>query len=107
MARPSSALEKRLNKAQTEIAYLNERRQGKKVFREEAEMLATGERIINRHRVEGLVHLECQTSVKERKVRRYGARSTQEVREHRTLTIMTRVEEAALARAKQRLGWRV
>jgi transposase len=64
------ALEKRLKKGQAEIAALNERRQGKKVFTDEAEMRAAGEEIVSRHRVEGLLHLECKTSVKERKVRR-------------------------------------
>jgi hypothetical protein len=33
-------------------------------------MRAAGEENVSRHRVEGLLHLECKTSVKERKVRR-------------------------------------
>ncbi|MCA1838535.1 MAG: hypothetical protein LC674_07280 [Actinobacteria bacterium] len=97
------ALEKRLKKGQAEIAALNERRQGKKVFTDEAEMRAAGEEIVSRHRVEGLLHLECKTSVKERKVRRYGARPVQQVREQRTVAITVQVDEAALEQAKQRL----
>ncbi len=102
----ASVLERRLAKAQAEIGALNERRQGKKVYTQEAEVRAKAEQILATHRVGGLLQLACQTYEQERSLRRYGARPAQ-VQVERTVRITAAVDETAVAQAKQRLGWRV
>jgi transposase len=99
-------LAQRLAKAQAEIAALNERRQGKKVFTDAAELRAAGEQLLAKYQVRGLLQLHCRTMVKRRALRRYGARPAG-VQVERTMRIRARVEEAALEQVKRRLGWRV
>jgi len=100
------ALETRLAKAQGERAALTDRRQGKKVYTEAAEVLAVGEPILAKYQVRGLLQLHCQTREQERPRRRYRARPARvEVERHVHLT--ARVDEAACEHAHRRLGWRV
>jgi transposase len=100
------SLTTRLEHAQAEIAALNERRQGKKRYTDETELRVAGEQILAQQRVRGLLRLECQTSEKERTLRRYGTRPAR-VHVERTGKITAQVDEAAVTRARQRLGWRV
>lgn len=100
------SLERRLEQAQTEIAALNERRQGKKHYTDEAELRAAGEQVLARYRVKGLLRLDCRTSEQECTRRHYGTRPTR-VQVERTLQITARVEEQAVVQVKRSLGWRV
>src|SRR5256886_13100399 len=100
------ALETRLEKARTEVAALNARRQGKKRYTAEAELRAAGEQILAQHRVSGLLQVACTRSVTHRALRRYGTRPAR-VQTERTVEISTQVDEAAVAQAKRGLGWRV
>lgn len=100
------ALERRLAQAQAEIATLNERRQGKKLYTNAAEVRAAGEQIVAKYRVTDLIRLRCHTTTQKRPRRRYGTRPSG-VRVQRTVKITAWVDEAALQQAKQRLGWRV
>jgi transposase len=92
--------------AQAEIAALNERRQGKKVFPDAAALRTTAEQILVKHRVNGLLQLACQTQERVRSLRRYGSRPAQ-VKVERTLQIVAHIDEDALAHHRRSLGWRV
>jgi transposase len=100
------ALETRLTKARAELAALNERRQGKKIYREAAEMRTAGEQLLAKYQVRGLLQLQCQTSEQTQVRRRYGTRPAQ-TQVDRTVQITAQVDEAAVVRAKRTLGWRV
>jgi len=100
------ALSTRLEKASAEIAALNERRQGKKVFTAERELKAAGEQILAQYQVRGLLGLECRTQIARHEVRRYGSRPAT-TRAERRLSITARVDYRAVAQTKRRLGWRV
>ena len=64
----------RLTKAQAELAALLERKQGKKIFTEAAELRQAAEAIVTRHDVAGLLRLEYQEVVHERRLRAYRQR---------------------------------
>jgi transposase len=100
------SLATRLEKAQAELAALQERRQGKRYYTDAAELRAVGEQLLARYRVSGLLRLDCQTSETQRTLRRYGTRPAR-VQVERTVKLTAQVDEAAVERAKQRLGWRV
>lgn len=70
-------IETHLAAAQAEIAALNQRRQGKKVFRQEAELRTAAEHILTKHHVQNPVRLSCQTHEQVRSLRRYGSRPPQ------------------------------
>src|SRR5712691_92462 len=71
------ALATRLAKAQAELRALNERRQGKKRYTDEAELRTAGEQILAKHWVSGLLQLQCQTREQTQVRRRYGTRPAQ------------------------------
>jgi transposase len=99
-------LETQLAAAHTEIATLNQRRQGKKVFTQEAELRTAAEHILTKHQVRDLVRLTCQTHEQVRSLRHYGSRPPQ-VKVERTYQITALVDEAALTHRIRILGWRV
>ena len=88
------ALRARLEKAQNAVASLNERRRGRKRFRQGAPLRQAAEAILERARVQGLLSLSSQ----ERPAR---------VEEDREVRVSVAVEEEALEKAVQKLGWRV
>jgi transposase len=100
------SLTTRLAKARAELAALNERRQGKKIYREAAEMRTAGEQILAQYQVRGLLQLQCQTREQTQVRRRYGTRPAQ-TQVDRTVQLTAQVDEAAVAQAKRALGWRV
>jgi transposase len=100
------SLATRLAKAQAELAALNERRQGKKIYREAAEMRTAGEQILAKYQVQGVLQLPCQTRARERPLRRYGTRAAR-VQVDRQVQLTARVDEVVLEHAHRRLGWRV
>jgi transposase len=100
------SLTTRLAKAQAELAALNERRQGKKIYREAAEMRTAGEQILAKSQVRGLLQLQCQMREQTQVRRRYGTRPAQ-TQVDRTVRLPAQVDEAAIAQAKRTLGWRV
>jgi transposase len=99
-------LETHLAAAQAEIAALNQRRQGKKVFTQEAELRTAAEHILTKYHVRDLVRLICQTHEQVRSLRRYGSRPSQ-VKIERTYWITTQIDEAALTQRIRTLGWRI
>jgi len=98
-------LEKRLQKAEEQLAQLNERKQGKKRLTAR-ELAVAAEDIVNKQRVQSLLNREVRTSTHKRKVRGYGDRPqrvTQE-QEHR-LEVSRR--DTDIAQAQREMGWRV
>jgi transposase len=102
----TEALHARLAKAQTELAYLNERKQGKKRSHDVASVQQAAQAILKRHRVEGLLTVTITQQVEERRVRAYGNRLA-EVREERAVCLHTQVDAPAVEEAIRWLGWRV
>ena len=101
-----AALRTRLAQAQTALADLQTRRQGKPRCMEVRAMREAAEAILARYRVQGLLRLHYEAHVCERPVRRYGSRPAT-VRVEREVRVTAVVDQAAVTAAVQRLGWRV
>jgi transposase len=100
------ALRVRLDKTQTELTQLNERKQGKPRLETRTEMHEAALAILARHRSEGMVKLTITEQVNNRLVRAYGERPAC-VRSERTLTLQAEVDETAVQEVTRRFGWRV
>ncbi len=105
-ARQEQSLRQRVARAVTEINALDERKQGKPRVLDETAASQAATAIMSKHRVEGLVHVTVTTDVHEHVKRRYGTRPATTVRSTR-VRVRATSEEAPLAHAVQRLGWRV
>ncbi len=105
-ARQEQSLRQRVARAVTEINALDERKQGKPRLPDEAAASQAAAAIMAKHRVEGLVHVTVTTEVHEHVKRRYGTRPATTVRSER-VRVRAASEEAPLAHAVRRLGWRV
>ena len=100
------ALRRRVEQALEAILGLNERRQGKKRWSQEAKLDATVQRLVVRYRVRELIQWQISSQVSERVVRGYRDRPRRVVQE-RVAQVSAQVDEAVLAQAIERLGWRV
>jgi len=98
-------LDRRLQKAEQELAQLNVRKQGKKRLTAKGMAEAAAE-IIKRHRVGGMLSFQVKTSTHTRKKRRYQDRPARVVQEREQRLEVSRCAEA-IARAKREMGWRV
>jgi transposase len=101
-AAATQALHARLAKAQAELEGLNEHKQGKKRYRDEAALQQAAQAILKQHCVDGLLQVSIEEQVEERAVRAYGDRLAS-MRVERTLRLHTTVDDQAV----RRLGWRV
>jgi transposase len=104
-AAQQKALDKRLTKAEQEIAALNQRGRGRKRLNEE-EMHAAVDAIQERHGVVGLLVVEYQVETQTTRKRAYFGRPAREVT---TVTVVVRVarDVRAYAETVRGLGWRV
>ena len=98
-------LDRRLQKAEEQLAQLNERKQGKKRLSAK-EMEAAAEEVIKKQRVEGMLRWQVKTTTHKRTVRRYRDRPERVVKEQEHRLEVSRCEEA-IAQAKREMGWRV
>ena len=101
-----AALRTRLARAETQVAALNERKQGKKRFTNEEEVRQAAEAILRERRVAGLMTLTIEEQVRERPVRAYGGHPA-EVRVERDWQVQAKVDPQAVAGAIRWFGWRV
>ena len=101
-----TALRARLGQAQTAVADLVVRRQGKPVLAEQAAVEQAVAETVAHFRVEGLLVVTVSAQLTEQPVRAYRDRPAT-VRTARQFTISSEVEPEALARAIEQLGWRV
>jgi transposase len=105
-ASQEKSLRPRVARAITEINALDERKQGKPLLADEAAAHQAATAILAKHRVAGLVHVTVTTEVHEHVKRRYGTRPATTVRSER-VRVHGASDEATLAHAVRRLGWRV
>ena len=103
--RQGRRLDERLEPALVDLRRLDERKQGKKIL-DAAGLNAAAEAILQHRRVVGLISLDVHTTTEPVPQRRYGARPAGTRIQQRS-TIAARLDPAAVAGAKQRLGWRV
>jgi len=99
-------LRQRVARAVTELNALDEHKQGKQPFSDEAAAYHATAAILAKPRVEGLVYVTVRTDVREHVKRRYGTRPAPTVRRER-VRVGAANAEAPLAQAVRRLGWRV
>jgi transposase len=98
-------LQRRLQKAQEQLAQLDERKQGKKRLTSQ-ELAAAAEAIVKQQRVESMLSREVRTTTHKRKVRRHGDRPERVVQEQEHRLEVSRREEE-IEQAKREMGWRV
>jgi transposase len=101
-----AALHGRLQKAQTAIEALTERKQGKEPITTVETLRQTVEMLLKQYQVEGLLQFQITEQVQEHHVRKYKDRPA-ETRIERQLTIGVQRNEIAMQEAIRRLGWRV
>lgn len=100
------SLRERINRAQSEIKSLNERKQGKPVLRSLEQAQGAARSIAETYRVSEYLRIEVKHQMQERTKRRYGSRPAEIVYQER-FTVHSTVDKKALERAIRRLGWRV
>jgi transposase len=105
-ASQEKSLRQRVARAVSEINALEDRKQGKQRLPDEAAAYQAAAASLAKHRVEGLVKVTVTTEVHEHVKRRYGTRPATTVRSER-VRVCAACEEAPLAHAVRRLGWRV
>ena len=101
-----AGLHGRLEKAQSAITALNERKRGKERLTDAESLRQAAEAILHRQGVAGLLVLQVTEQVAERQVRKYGARPA-ETRIQRQISVSVQRDESAIQQAIRRLGWRV
>jgi transposase len=101
-----TALRARLGQAQTALADLVVRRQGKSVLADRAAVEQAVSETVAHFRVEGLLAVTVSEQLTEQSVRAYRTRPAT-VRTARQFTISSEVKPDALASAIEQLGWRV
>ena len=100
------ALRTRLAKAQAELIELNEHKQGKKLIEDVASMQTAAEKVLQQHRVAGLLKLKIVEQSAERHIRAYGERPARTEIE-RTVTLQAEIDDPAVQEAVRWFGWRV
>lgn len=100
------SLLERLAQAEQEIELLNQKKQGKRIFRSEPEIAQASDKIIKKYKVSGLLDLEYTSVKTEKQVRRYGARPAS-VREETLVTVVAVPNKQKLEQELSLLGWRV
>lgn len=100
------ALQARLVKAQAELLELNEHKQGKKLIEDAGSMQAAAGKILQHHRVAGLLKLNIVEQSTERPIRAYGERPAR-TEIVRTVALQTEIDEQAVQEAVRWFGWRV
>jgi len=101
-----ASLRCRLEKAQSAIEALNERKRGKERLTEAESLRQAAEAIIKRQAVAGLLVLQVTEQVQARQVRKYGTRPA-ETRIQHQVSVSVQRDESAIQQAIRRLGWRV
>ena len=102
----SKSLQTRLEKAQTALGELGQRRRGKKRLSQLSDWQEAAERILRRYRVQGLLQLDYQVTTRERHLRAYRDRPARVVVESE-LKLSVSVDKAAVEHQLRMLGWRV
>ncbi len=102
----SKSLDKRILKAADALFALNDRKQGKTVYKTEDELRQAGHQILAKHGVEGLLEVEYRVNYEEKHIRAYKDKPARTVTKM-SYVVLVKKNEAAIEQHKQRLGWRV
>jgi len=100
------SLDKRLSKAGKELASLNDRKQGKKVFKKATDLKKACKAIELKYKVKGLLAIECRVSYEKKKIRAYKDKPERIERKMKYSVIVSK-KQAAIEAKKELLGWRV
>jgi transposase len=98
-------LEQRMHKAQTQLAELPNRKQGKKRL-DHAQLTEAAAAILGQHRVTGLLSVTVRTLATKRTRRAYGGRPA-EVAVEVAYEVTVQRQDKAIAQAERELGWQV
>jgi transposase len=98
-------LDRRLQKAEEELAGLNERKRGKRRLTAQ-QMQAAAEGIVKKQRVGGMLDVQVSTTTHERTIRGYGDRPERVEKEQEYRVEGSRCFEQ-IAEARRDVGWRV
>jgi len=101
-----AGLQARLRKAQAGLEALNQHKQGKPRFREVEPLRQKVEGILARYGVADLLRVDYEEIVQEHVLRRYKSRP-EGVRVEHEFQVRVALNEEAVAKAVQSLGWRV
>jgi transposase len=104
--RAKEALLIRLKKAQKDLESLNQRGRGKRHFRQIEPLQKVAGAILERYQVQDLLNVNYREIVEEHPVRRYRQRPAT-VRLEREVIVSASIDEEAVEKAIQRMGWRV
>jgi transposase len=96
-------LDQAIERAQSELAQLNEHKQGKKCLDAEQTAQACAQ-IVKRRGVEGIINGRIETQVKEREVRAWRDRPARTEREH-LHEVKVELDQQSLLKRRQQLGW--
>jgi transposase len=99
-------LRKQLDKGLAAVLALNERKRGKKRYREVKSLQEKVEKLLDEYGITGLLHLSYRERSVERDVRGYGGRAPRKEIENNA-EVEACVNQVALNEAVRRLGWRV
>lgn len=101
-----SRLETRLASAEQALLSLTEGKQGKRYPKSREEVETAVEEVLEKYKLQGLLHIEIQQQQQTRQVRAYAAKPARRETTLRFHLHVTR-DEAALKGLERRLGWRV
>lgn len=101
----AAQLDKRLDRAETELRSLVVRKQGKRRL-DAAQAREAAEQLLARHHVTGLLSATVATTTHQRKVRRYKDRPAG-TRAEMAIRIRIKRHEAAIKEVKDQMGWRI
>ena len=93
-------------KAQAALPQLTVHKQGKPVYRDADSLQQAAQALLKAQQVQGLIRLQIDEQVEERRVRAYGTHPAA-VRVERSFHLHSEVDQAAVSAATRRLGWRV
>ena len=102
----TQSLNQRIERAQAEIAALNERKQGKPRLASLEQAQAAAQAIAKARGVADLLQSEVECQVEERNKRAYGTRPARTLREE-IFQVRTTINQQKFEQAVRRLGWRV
>ncbi len=100
------SLDSRLRKAMEELLDLNNRKQGKKVFKRSKDLKHACQEIVVRQDVVGLLDIDCRIQYEKKKIRAYKDRP-QRIERKMIYSVVVKKEDKAIEAKKQLVGWRV
>jgi transposase len=100
------SLLERLAQAEQKIGLLNQKKQGKRIFRTQEELAQAVAKIVKKYKVSNLLDVEYTSIKTEKQVRSYGTRPAS-VREETEVTVTVCRNQEKLEEELSRAGWRV